>query len=368
MDALLAIAIGFASIVFALMLLLDIIQYVRPKDENTAAKGYNPRALVIMPCRGTDQGLCGNLKSIANQSYGNYSAVCVVDSSSDLAARYIKEAEIRMAISGYKAGRASGKVHAIIYALKRFSNYDVYVVADSDIRVDRHWLGNLIAPLSKKSVGISTMFPRFVPDGGFWAKVKLVWGLVGEGMMENRATRFAWGGSMAFRKDLIDGSALKFLEHSDYSVSDDISLTKIARSRGLGIAYVSEPQPAVDSDDSFGRFAEWSDRQTALSVLGYRRNLYYGIAFYSAELLLMVSGALLSYFVSAAFLVFFLHLIKSEAKTYARTKSSDPTIAAIVAFMPMIYLANLIAASRTRYITWRGRRYLLDRHTRPFSQ
>ena len=128
---------------------------------------------------------------------------------------------------------------------------------------------------------------------------------------------------------------------------------------GLGIAYIKEAQPIVNSDDSFAKFIEWSNRQSALSVLGYRKNLYYGVAFYSAEILLFVSGIVLSYFITPLFLILLSHFLKSEMRPAYRAGGASPTISLIVIFMPAIYLANLLAASRTRRITWRGRKYAI---------
>ena len=313
---LVSVAIIFASAVFVAMLLFDLAPYLRNTPERYAHdKGYLPRVLVIVPCRGTDINLHRNLLSLTRQSYRRYDIVGVVDSEDDPAASHVRSAGIRLLVSRYAKGNASGKVRAIAHAIRRSGNYDVYAIADSDISVGSSWLSSLVAPLSDRSIGISTMFPRFSPvSGGFWQMVKLVWGFAGEGLMDNKATRFSWGGSMAFRSSLVKGKSLDMFVNSSYSVSDDISITKIAKSKGLDIAYVKKPQPAVYSNDSFSKFVEWSNRQTALSTFGYRKNLYYGIFFYSAELILMVSGFFLSLYVSAAFIVFFLHLAKSEAK------------------------------------------------------
>ncbi len=350
--------LAFISLVFIGMALIDIAPYLRQKGASPRTRRrYAPRALVIVPCRGVELGLEENLVRIAHQDYPNYDAVVVVDEAGDPSAAYARRAGLNVIASGYKKGRSSGKVRAILAALEKFSGYEAYVIADSDVTVSRGWLRGLIAPLSDSGVGISTTYPRFVPAGGLWSRAKFVWGFVGEGLMENEGTRFGWGGSIAFRKGFVDGRLVKMMEDSRYSVSDDICLTKHAKALGLKIAYAKEVQPEVASDDGIGKFMEWSTRQTALVLLGYRRNLYFGLAFYMAEVLLFVSGIALSLLVSPLFLVLLLHFVKSEAKTYSRARSADPLIGIIVLFMPLMYLANLAAASSASYITWRGRRY-----------
>lgn len=356
-----SLLISFIFLVFFCMLLLDMVPYVKKRKPERRASDYNPKTLVIVPCRGLDLTLSENLKSIASQNYPNYNVVAVVDAKGDPAAECIRKSNIRYIISRYRQGPPSGKVLAILSALKKFPRYDAYVIADSDILVVKGWLKALVAPLHDRKIGISTTFPKFIPRAGFWSKVKFVWGFAGEGLMENSSTRFGWGGSLAFRKDLIGSDAMKLLKNSKYSLSDDISLTKAARGRGLDIAYVGSVQPRVNSADSFRAFFEWSNRQTALSILGYPRNLYYGIAFYSAEIILLASGAILSYAINPAFLILLAHLIKSEIKTYMRSGRADPKIAMIVLFMPLLYLINLVLASRASRITWRGRSYELNR-------
>lgn len=341
------------------MVILDFYSIPKAANDNADGKDFNPRVLVIVPCKGLDFKLEENLRSIKQQEYKRFAVVAVVDSMSDPAAKKIIESRIRMVVSSYKSEKASGKVKAILTALKLFRNFDVYVIADSDIYVGRNWLSSLVRPLADPGVGISTSYPRFIPIHGFWSRVKFVWGFVGEGLMDSELTRFGWGGSIAFRKSFMDKEALGMLSNSRYSVSDDICLTKTARSRGLKIAYTNRSQPRVYSSDTLGSFIEWSNRQTALSILGYRNNLYYGIAFYTAEILLFISGTAMSLLVSPLFIILLLHLAKSELKTYRRARTSNPMIALITIAMPFIYLCNLIAASRLKQITWRGRRYTI---------
>jgi len=64
-------------------------------------------------------------------------------------------------------------------------------------------------------------------------------------------------------------------------------------------------------------FIEWANRQTALTLLGYKGNLYIGIAYYSAELLLFASGIIMPFTVNPVFAVLLLHFVISEYKAFA---------------------------------------------------
>ena len=347
------------AVLAAIMLLsIDSSRLFRKKEVLPKNK-HLPKTLVIVPCKGMDISLYQNLIALKKQGYRKYKIIAVVDSENDKAIPLIKRAGISYLISDIGSRSASGKVRAIASALKHFRDYDVYVIADSDITVTRTWLGNIIAPLSDKSIGISTTYPHFQPIGGFWPKVKMVWNFVGENLLEKESSRFAWGGTMAFRKDLMGSKEQLYLINSRYSVSDDITITKICKRKRLRIAYVKDAQPVVKTDDSFEQFIEWSNRQTALTLLGYRNNFKRGMFFYCSEIFVMVSASLLSIYVSPVFLLLFAHLAVSWKRSYERARSADPSIALIVILIPFIYVYNLISARMMKRITWRGSVYSL---------
>ena len=353
--------IAFSILIFIGFAILDISKALgrKNKEEKQRIKRREPKTLVILPCKGVDLTMDKNLSSIKDQDYGNFDLVAVVDNGYDEAVPRIRKAGIKYIISESRCDKCSGKVRAIVTALEKFRRYEVYVIADSDITVDKEWLRAIVSPLEDKRIGLSTMFPLFYPVSGFWSNVKHVWGFVGDAMMEDERTRFGWGGSMAFRKELLDSKSMEFLRNSKYSVSDDICITKITEMKKLGIAYVKEHRPVVNSSESFRSLSEWADRQTALTLLGKRDNLRYGIAYYGGEAFLLVSGIALAAYVSPLFLVFFAHYLRSLIVAYRRAIAKSPYLVPITLIMPFFYLANLIAASRMNSIIWRGRKYRL---------
>ncbi len=314
-----------------------------------------PRVLVIAPCRGRDLGLRENLLSIKSQSYGNFDMVCVIDSTSDPALAIIEGAGIRYLISNPRIGKGSGKVKAIATAIRTFKHYDIYVIADSDIHVKSCWLGSLVSSLLDRGVGLSTSFPYFVSaDKRLWSKFKSAWGLVGLGLIKSEITRFGWGGSLAFRKSLISNKE-DFSYFKD-SLSDDIALTRITKRKGLGIAYNGKCSPRVYCSESFATFFEWSNRQTALSILGNRKVFWFGVIYYTVELLFLILGVSL-FFLSPLFLVLALLYTANVYRSYRSLAEPSLSFFPILFVMPFYYLANLFIAKRMRSIEWRGRRY-----------
>jgi hypothetical protein len=59
---------------------------------------------------------------------------------------------IEYIISDARCTYCSGKVLAIYPTIIRYRNFQYYVIADSDIRVERDCLEKIIGPLSKKEI------------------------------------------------------------------------------------------------------------------------------------------------------------------------------------------------------------------------
>lgn len=356
MGALLVSCIIFLFIVWLPLSIAGAMSLI-PKDAEAPPRSKKrPKILLMVPCKGTDIKLERNLRNATKQDYPNYRAVAIVESRRDPAFNAIKRSGIGYIIADFDCKNCSGKVRNIATAIRRFKDYDAYCILDSDVNAGSGWLSSLAGAMGKKA-GMATAFPTFNPVGGFWSKAKHVWGFVGFGLMENPRTRFGWGGSLLFRRELLeDGGFEKFGE----SVSDDIALTRLCRARGLSIAYSPEARPVVDCRETAGSFIEWSNRQTAFSILGNRRNLYVGLVYYSANLLLLVSSIILSIFYSGWLAVLLLPFALYVAKSYQRSGRPDPLTALVCLLLVFVYPYNMASSAFTREVEWRGRRYPLE--------
>jgi len=342
------ISIGFLIINFSNMKYED--------DNEKSNYDYCPRVLIILPVKGLDFEFEKNLESLINQDYKNFKIVASIDDESDPAVEILKKYHIPYIIADTECNNCSGKVRAIKAVLNKFKDADVYVIADSDIRVEKTWLRNLINPLLNKEIGISTTFPSFYPEGGFWTKVKMVWGLVGESMMSSQLTRFAWGGSLAFRKDLIDDT---FMQKFEGNISDDIAILRIAKDKGLKIHYAKNSRVNVHSDDDFKKFFEWSNRQTALSIKGSEKVFIFGIIYYFAMIFLILASLVLAYKVSLWYLIFLAIPLLISLNNYRKVVKRSLIVIPITFFLFFFYPINLLIGNSKKEITWRGRSYRL---------
>ncbi len=354
MDIVQLIFFYFFVVLFSLIFIVQLILAWPRKFKRSYAGNYKGNILVIIPIKGLDFQLVENLESIKNQDYREFSIICVVDSEDDESVQYIKNSNLNYILSSHNSS-GSGKVRAIATAIEKYGDFDAYVVADSDIRVKRDWLSNLVRPLSIQKFGVSTTFPYFKSSGGFWSRFKTVWGFVGKGMMESSITVFAWGGSMAFRKDLLEGRMPDF----DSDISDDMAITRICKEKGLEVAYVPEATPYIYSPDDWDTFKEWSIRQTSLLVSRNRSALKIGILMYGSVCLLIFGSIIFSLAFSYLFLIWLLPVVISEIKLRTRLRDRGITYYVAGFIIPFFYTWNLYKASRTREIFWRGNEYKL---------
>ncbi len=346
----------FLSVIILIFAGLTFIASHRERLE-PAYGSYTDRTLVIVPCKGRDYTLDENLKGIMANMNANWRAVAVVDSEDDAAVQSVRGSGMGMIIADDPCTRCSGKVSAIASAINHFPDFPVYVIADSDILPGDEWLRLLLAPMSTVNVGISTTFPYFRPVGGFWSFVKLVWGFVGQGMMESHITRFGWGGSLAFRSELLKGTGLDFFRSY---VSDDVALTKLCKKAGLEIAYVPEAAPVINSPDDFPTFIEWANRQTALSVYSTPSVFRYGIVFYAATILVFVSALILAFSVSPFFALLLAPSVITSVRNAKRSREMKTRVFLLSFIIPFIYFYNLVKARMMETIQWRGSSYHLE--------
>ena len=115
---------------------------------------FTPRASVIAPCCGLDQGLKENLAALFAQDYPAYEIIFVTEDAGDPALAVIEEvrreqqASERVSSRVIFAGRAteSGqKVHNLLAAVRHAdSESEIFVFVDSDARPRPVWLRSLV--------------------------------------------------------------------------------------------------------------------------------------------------------------------------------------------------------------------------------
>ncbi|MBO0721825.1 MAG: glycosyltransferase, partial [Blastocatellia bacterium] len=239
---------------------------------------YQPKAVVIVPCRGLDHDFEDNIRSYLIQEYRDYEIILVTESESDPAygvlTKLIKSARhpVWMVVSG-DAQDQGQKVHNLCAAIDLLNAVDrrteVLVFADSDAHVDRKWLAELVNPLGDKRVGATTGFRWYLPAhgqrwlGGRFASILLsIWNSSALSLLGERSG-FAWGGSTAIRRETFDKLGIK--DRWRGAVSDDYVLSSAVKESGKCIKFVPRCLVRSNSDSTLSELLEFTTRQMRIT-------------------------------------------------------------------------------------------------------
>lgn len=252
------------------------LDYIR-KHLAIRPEPWMPPVSVILPCKGLDFELEKNVEAVFRQTYPVFEVLIVTATESDaalqplkrLAARFPGEM-IRFVTAGISSDRGE-KVHNLIQAVAQVDPAsEVFVFTDSDSRPHLCWLQELVAPLRNENVGVSTGYRWYYPSRGNLASVvRSVWNGSIATLLGNHSHNFAWGGSMAIRRETF--LRARVLEYWQRSISDDYSMTQAMKDAKLRIHY--EPRCLIGSYGRCGwrELLEWSTRQMILTKVYSRR-------------------------------------------------------------------------------------------------
>lgn len=134
-----------------------------------------PAVSLLKPLHGDERGLYENLRSFAEQDYPALQIVLGVNHPKDGALpavhtliRDLPARDIALVVDARASG--SNQKVANLENMLEVARHDVIVLADSDMRVDRRYLGAVTAPLHDRQTGVVTCLYKGVPTGGKWSE------------------------------------------------------------------------------------------------------------------------------------------------------------------------------------------------------
>src|SRR6185295_1430216 len=224
---------------------------------------WRPRVVVFCPCKGIDPELRTNIQSILNQDYPAFRVVFVVESADDPAAAELRNLHAAVLVAGIATER-SQKVHNLIHAVEHAADdAEVFVFCDSDARFPRHWISDLIAPLEEETVAVSTGYRWYTASGSTPALFRSIWNASVVTALGSHSRNFAWGGSMALRRDVFERIGVR--EAWDRAVSDDFAVTLAARAARMRIVFVPTCLIPSHGDCTWIELLEFTTRQVIIT-------------------------------------------------------------------------------------------------------
>jgi ceramide glucosyltransferase len=241
----------------------------------------HPPVSILKPLHGAEPGLYENLRSFVEQDYPTVQVVLGVGDRKDTALP-VADALIPnlpaadIAIVFDPPVRGSNLKVANLENMLTAARHRILVIADSDMRVDPHYLDAVTAPLHDPLVGLVTCLYEGVPTGGVWSELgalhinfgffpgALVAALLGIG-------HGCFGATIALRRDILEriGGFAKLRDE----LADDRRIGDLVRAQGLAVmlsryiveARVSEPSLA----SLWGHELRWARTVRAITPAGF---------------------------------------------------------------------------------------------------
>ena len=372
----------------AIVLALLSLRGERTRAEYVASRlnpdlsGPLPPASVIVPVKGPEEGLRENLASLAALDYPDYELLVTARVAADIPPAVLPTG-CKVVLAGDAADEASEKVQNLRVAIKQSRKQtQVFAFADSDGRAPRGWLRALVAPLHEEGVGASTGYRWYVPQPpDFWSLMRSVWNAAIASTLGPGESPFAWGGSMAIRRDVF--FEIRVPEYWEGAVSDDYMLTTAVHDAGLHVAFA--PCATVASTDHIGMraFLLWATRQMVITR-AYHPQLWWPAlaahAVYCAGMAAAIAASIMGNRLAEWVLIAQVSpgmlkganratLAKAELPEYKQWFDRHGWVHTwFVPLATWVWLIALAASAFTDSIEWRGRRYMLVRRPQQSEQ
>lgn len=346
---------------------------------------HQPKAVVILPCKGLEHDFEANIRAYLAQEYRDYEVIFVTESEHDPAypvlSKLIKQSRrAAWLIAAGEAAQSGQKVHNLIAALDALNSIDrraeLLVFADSDARPARTWLADLCSPLNDRSVGATTGFRWYVPvNGGLGAWLLSAWNASILSLLGERSG-LAWGGATALWRDSFGKWEIK--QRWQGALSDDYALTAALGEVGQRIKFVPNCLVATHADASWQELLEFTTRQIKITrvysprlwALSCASHLLFNFAFWGGLLWLawtafhdnfnfwLCSWLVISYAFGAMTgwtrATIAAHLLPGNREQIWPYRWVYAVAGPLVS---LVYLYNIAASAFSRRITWRGISY-----------
>jgi len=235
-----------ASTVVAGIVLAAVPGYVRERTTaqwlTTRRSRPTPPVSLFKPLHGTEPGLAGYLATFFKQDYPEYEILFCAREASDTGLAIAREVAARYPRIPAQFLVTNGQPDYIndkVISLERMAaaaKYDIFVISDSDVRVEPDYLRAVTLPFSEARVGAVTCPYRGVAaEGGLWARleavgmsVEMTAGVLAARMVEGM--QFVLGPTMAFRREAIQAMG-GFRVTAEYC-ADDFVLGNEAHKHG----------------------------------------------------------------------------------------------------------------------------------------
>lgn len=369
--AVLVLAAG--PLVYYLLSLYCTIDYFRqvrrlpPRDDSFA-----PPVSILKPVRGVDSGAYENFATYCRLDYPEYELVFAMADPHDPVIPVIQQLQrgfpdrsIRFVTDVPRIGE-NNKVNSLC-RLEKEARYELLVMTDSDVRVQRDYLREVVAPFADARVGAVTCFYRCAGGGTLAADLNMlgmcmdsVPGALVARRLEGKV-QFAFGWTMATTKTRL--AEIGGWEAMANHHSDDFELGNRIAAKGYRVELMRAPVTMVFSCERLADYLlhelRWSIGLRNVRPAGYAGMIFtHGLPW--AVLAAIVAAASGWVGTAIAFVAAYLGLRLGLAYAAGVWGLRDRYIAAKLWLVPVrdaVSAAVWFAGFFTNRISWRGLEY-----------
>jgi ceramide glucosyltransferase len=324
-----------------------------------------PFVTILKPLHGAEPGLFANLESFCVQDYcGRVQIVCGVHDIGDQAVRVVRDiqrAYPAVDISLVVDNRLYGENRKVCNLVNMQSAIrgEVVVLSDSDIRVGRTYLDEVVAPLADPSVGFVTCLYTGAATGSLWSRLSAM-GInyqflpnVLAGLRLGMAYP-CFGATVALRRNVLEEVG-GFAILAD-QLADDYDLGRAIRDAGYR-GHVAQSAVVHACDERRG--AElWSHESRWSRTIRLIDPAGFGGSAVTYALPWALIGCVVAFSPAAVFVL--LAVVAARLHLARAVDRATQTRAAPLYLLPLRDLfsfAVFLSAFSGRSVSWRGRRY-----------
>jgi ceramide glucosyltransferase len=369
--AVLVLAVG--PLVYYVLSLYCTVEYFRALRRLPPHDGsFAPPVSILKAVRGVDPGAYENFASYCRLDYPEYELVFAMADPQDPVIPVVQKLQrefpgrsIRYVTDVPRVGE-NNKVNSLCRLVKE-AKYDLLVMTDSDVRVERDYLREVVAPFADADVGAVTSFYRCAGGGTLAAALDML-GMCMDSVpsalvarrLEGRV-QFAFGWTMATTKARL--AEVGGWESMANYHSDDFELGNRIAGKGHRVELMRQPVWMVFADESLSEFLRhelrWAIGLRNVRPVGYAGMIFtHGLpwAILAASVAAASGWAGIAAFYVGAYLILRIGLAYSAGVWGLR----DRTIAAKLWLAPVrdaVSAAVWFAGFFTDRIRWRGLEY-----------
>jgi ceramide glucosyltransferase len=253
---------------------------------------------------------------------------------------------------------SSRKVSNLINMMAE-ATHDYLVIADSDVRVDDHYLAKVVAPLMDAGVGVVTCAYRGISRRGLWSLMGSLfineWFTPSVYVAAKAGSRsFAFGATIALRREVL--CRIGGFGAIANQLADDYRLGELTRNAGLRTVLSDVEVDVVVGENSFGSLVQHELRW--LRTIRAVRPLAYSFCFITFGIPVLLLGVVVSRGDSIVLTLLAIAVAARMLLHFKRRRSHASTAQmALVPFRDCVSFALWMWSFTNRRVKWRDEHY-----------